>query len=141
MTDRLTPGYEPRFDLDAKRGHQGELLVARVAEGIVDGSVEVKTDDQAQRTGNVYVEWSCLRRGRWEPSSIATTEAEWWAWALADLTVLVAMPTLTVLDLARDAWRVQARRKTMLRGSHPTQGVLLPVDELLRRALTRGGQP
>jgi hypothetical protein len=141
---RHAPGYEPRFDLDAELGHQGQLFVARIADGLRDGTVEIKTDDRARETGRVYVEFACLRRppgareSAWLPSGIAATEADWWAFVLADLSVLVALPTATMLRIARQAWKVRAQRVTTHRGSHPTQGVAVPIGRFVEQAVRLG---
>ena len=124
--DRLAPGYEPRFDLDLAVGQQGELFVANIAEmlGSGSGEVEVKTDAPIARTGNVYIEYECLRPGRYEPSGIATTEAKIWAFVLP-ANVLIAAPVENVKDIARRHY--STRRRECVRGSHPTRGVVIPV--------------
>lgn len=129
--DRLSAGYEPAFDIDAAVGRQGELLCANIAEGLRDGSVEVKTDERALATGNVFIEYECLRRGSWQPSGIATTQAEVWAFALGKPpTVLVAAPVATLLRVSRKAWQGGGKRQCS-RGSHPTRGVVVSLSVLL----------
>ena len=66
----MAAGYEPGFDIDAEVGHQGALFTLKVIEALKDGSSEVKTDAMAVRTGNLYIECQCLKRGRWAPSGI-----------------------------------------------------------------------
>lgn len=131
--DRLANGYQPNFDIDAAVGRQGELLVRDVGQALADGSAEVKTDERAASTGNVYVEFKCLRRGYMEDSGIAATQAEVWAWVL-NRQVVVAAPTVVVRQAARAAFK-EGRKTHAPRGSHPTQGVLLPVDSLIHRLL------
>lgn len=130
--DRLSEGYVPDFDIDARVGRQGELFCLDVANGIRDGSIEVKTDERAADTGRVYVEYECFRRGRWEPSGIKTTQAEFWAFAIRD--VLVAAPVPNIRFAARRAFR-QGFVAECKRGSHPTKGVCVPLTELLIWAL------
>src|SRR5215475_8359534 len=78
IADRMADGYQPDFDIDAAAGRQGELLVADVIRALRDGSAEVKTDEMALVTGNVYIECECLRRGKWRPSGVMATGAEIW---------------------------------------------------------------
>jgi hypothetical protein len=76
--NRMSEGYEPRFDIDLEVGRQGELFVARIVDSIAASRHEVKTDEKALLTGNIFLEVQCLYRGRWERSGIARTEAEVW---------------------------------------------------------------
>lgn len=138
-TDRLAAGYQPNFDIDAQVGRQGELMVADVIAGLRDGSVEVKTDQKAAQTGNVYIEWSCRRRNDWHPSGIhpEATASEMWAIVLGP--VVVVAPTAVMLRAARTAW-AQGLRRDCMRGSHPTRGVLIPIDSLIRRCMNAAGE-
>lgn len=131
--DRLSQGYQPNFDIDAAVGRQGELFCRDIAKGIADGSVEVKTDQRVLSTGNVYVEYECVRGGQWLPSGIQTTQAEFWAFSL-DNTVLVAAPVADIRRAARIAYRLDKRAECK-RGSHPTRGALIPISSLLVWAL------
>lgn len=129
--DRLAPGYEPRFDLDLALGQQGELFVANIAEmlGRGSGEVEVKTDAQTARTGNVYIEYECMIRGTYRPSGIATTQAKIWAFVLP-ANVLLAAPVENVKAVARNHY--PARKRECKRGSHPTRGVAIQVGVFVR---------
>jgi hypothetical protein len=130
--DRLLPGYEPDFDIDYAIGKQGELYVANIADAISagDGSIEVKTDELALKTKRIYVEYECLRFGNWEPSGIATTCADFWAFVIGSDTVIV-MPTWRLKALARVYFRQEFFRKSCERGSHPTHGVVIPLENIL----------
>ena len=132
--DRLTPGYEPSFDIDLEVGRQGELYVVDVAQMLADGTgrVEVKVDEQAARTGNVYVEYQCLRGGEWRPSGIATTSAHLWAFVIAGRVMVVA-PTECVRSVARSHF--PSRRKQMDRGSHPTRGLVIPTQTFIHEVI------
>ena len=123
--DRLAQGYEPDFDIDYAAGAQGELFVAHIIESLTAGSasIEVKTDAQVARTGNVYIEYECLRGGKYVPSGIAATKADLWAFVLP-ASVLIVAPVTSVRDVARRHFR---RRVECLRGDHPTRGVIVPV--------------
>lgn len=135
MTDeRHVEGYEPRWDLDAEIGRQGAFWVADVAEALKRGSVEVKTDEIAHRTGNVYVEFECLRRGQYRPSGIATTEAELWVFVLHRYALALVVATDFLRPVAREVWR-DGHVRECTRGSHPTRGVVVPISRLV------GAQP
>jgi len=130
--DRNSDGYEPRFDVDYEYGKQGELFVSKIMDSLGTDRIEVKRDARYADTGNVYVEFSCLRRGKWRPSGIATTEAEFWVFVLSD-SACVAVTTAYLLDASRAAWKNNPkRRKEQQRGSHPTKGVVLEVAWLLQ---------
>lgn len=128
--DRLAQGYQPDFDIDLEVGRQGELYVAGVFDAIKSGaSCEVKTDAMAVKTGNVYIEHECLKRGRWEPSGIAATFAELWA-VVVGSEVLVSAAT----------WRWRYAHKWAIdrhmtlecrRGTHPTRGARIPLARLV----------
>lgn len=128
--DRLAEGYEPRFDIDAEVGRQGEIFIENVIDAVQRASVEVKTDVQALRTGNFYVEFECRRQGEWKPSGIATTSAELYAFVIGDSAWVV--PTNLLKQLARDRWR-EGRVKECLRGSHPTRGVIVPIAWMVQQ--------
>ena len=125
MTERLTEGYEPRFDLDLAYGQQGELFVADIRDGLRDGTVEVKRDAQFSRTGNLYVEYECLRQGRYQPSGLTTTEAKVWVFVLGDTPACICLATDLLRQwTAQDGFPVAECRV----GSHPTRGWLLSVQ-------------
>lgn len=54
------------------------------------GTVEVKNDKLAPRTGNVAIETFC--RGR--PSGLSTTKSAWWAFVVGDVGYAIATATL-----------------------------------------------
>lgn len=129
---RLSDGYVPDFDIDAAVGRQGELLMANVIDGMRDGSVEVKTDEKAASTGNVYVEFSCYRRGSWRDSGIALRGSETWVIVLGRIALVA--PAEFVRSAARAAYR-EGRMRECVRGSHPTRGVVIPLDSLVSRLM------
>ncbi len=117
--------YEPRWDLDFRRGQRGENIVRSVVEGMMAGTVEVKTDDAAVQTGRVYVEHACRKQGMWTHSGIATSQADFWVFVVGEM--LLGLPTDVLRAL--HATQLQAGRGLMecSRGSHPTKGVVLPI--------------
>jgi hypothetical protein len=123
--------YEPRFDLDLQRGKVQETLVRRLVSNDADHlAVEVKGDYRAATSGNHYVEIEQQgRNGRWRDSGIRTTEADYWAVALSDGTV-VFVPTPKVRALAEAAIDAGNWRE-MDRGDNPTRGALVPLSKLV----------
>ena len=135
-TDRAAVGYEPRFDIDCEIGHQGELVVLSTVEALKTGRAEVKTDVRCLQTGNLYIEYRCRRRDGWHDSGIADTETDVWAFVIGDLVLVV--PTATLVEIAREAWRNPANRREETNGSHPTQGVVIAVNVLVDEMRRRG---
>jgi hypothetical protein len=123
--------YEPRWDIDLGRGQVQETLVRRLVSNDADHlRLEVKGDYRAQGTGSHYVEIRQQgRNGTWRDSGIRTTQADYWAVALPDGTVVMA-PTAKVRALAEAA--VDAgNTRDMNRGDNPTVGAIVPLSKLL----------
>lgn len=127
--DRMADGYEPRWDLDFETGEQGQLFVVRAIDAIRDGSAEIKTDERALQTRNVYLEYQCQYRGEWKLTGIAATEAELWCHVIGEIIIIA--PTRRVRDVARYELQWKSRRKELTRGSHPTKGVCIPLREFV----------
>lgn len=131
--DRISDGYEPRFDIDIERGRQGEMFVLGILEALKEGGsrVEVKRDDRSQETGNIYVEYQCRRRDGWAASGIAVSEAQIWVFVLCLGDLAVCVSTERLKQLARVAYR-RGRVAEETDGSHPTKGVLIRLTDLVR---------
>lgn len=101
-------GYQPDFDIDLRRGKDGEQFVANILTG-VDGTVEVKRDYGAHGTGNVYVETYQLNRAGdgWDPSGLLKTKADWWAFCGPDLSGFLLVSTRVLKHLTADAPHAQ----------------------------------
>lgn len=128
--DRHAHGYEPRWDADFEVGRQGELWVQSIVESLAGDAREVKTDERFADTGNLYVEYECKRRGKYQPSGIATTEAPVWAFVLQLDGVVLVVATDLLKQVARKQ-HSRGRTAECSRGSHPTRGVLVPVALVL----------
>lgn len=95
---KTVTGYEPRFDYDIRRGKVGEEYIGTILEAIQNGSVEVKTDYGSNRTGNLFVEFEQkAAQGDWKPSGVATSEAEFWAFAFRDGAIFIRKDSLQAL--------------------------------------------
>ena len=119
----------PDWDIDRARGEEAEQLVRQMRTALAVGSCEVKRDDKAARTGNVYVERECLTARGWMPSGIQSTKATNWVFVLYDMRVIVWMPVWLLRNIAAAGRPAECRV-----GSHPTRGVVIPVDRLLSQA-------
>lgn len=131
-------GYEPRFDIDYERGSQGEMFTRSIIDAMARDRVEVKQDGRIRETGNVYLEYECLRRGKYVPSGLATSEAECWVFVIEGGDVLIAIPTEKLKELGRAAFKAGNVRECVV-GSHPTKGVVVTVADLLGLG-TRAGK-
>jgi hypothetical protein len=130
----MSDGYEPRFDIDLEVGKQGEVFVAKIIDSIASGRHEVKTDEKALVTGNVYLEAKCRYRNEWRPSGISVTEADIWCHVIGEAVIIA--PVYRVKEIVRHYWDTSFR-KHMPRGSHPTIGIVLPIP-LFLRDITKG---
>lgn len=119
----------PEWDIDRARGEEAEQLVRQMRSALAVGSCEVKRDDQAAKTGNVYVEYACLTSQGWQPSGLSVTKAANFVFVLFDMRVIVWLPVWLLKNIARDCKKAEQPH-----GSHPTRGVLVPVDSLLSKA-------
>lgn len=130
--ERFANGYRPEFDIDLARGVQAERYVQDIRDAFTTQRVEVKRDDRAFETGNLYIEYECRHRdGVWRPSGIAASTALVWAFVIGRL--VIAAPTLEVRELAREQYRVHPeRRKLMDVGSNPTRGMVIPTREYVQ---------
>ena len=138
---KTVTGYEPRFDFDSRRGAVGEEYVGTILEKIASGSIEVKTDYGANRTGNLYVEFEQEGRdGVWRPSGIATSEAEYWAFAFKDGVIFIKLERLK--EICRDVYLQEPQRNVGFRQgnehSNSTRGIKLPVNQLATEMQTFG---
>lgn len=133
MSDRLSDRYQPDFDLDRAVGAQGELFVASIAESLSTGLAEVKYEQAASKYGNVYIEFSCRRAGEYRPSGIDATDSDVWAFVLGrdQPQIMVAAPVALVQAVKERALREGQIRNT-IRGSHPTNGAVVSLKDLLR---------
>lgn len=139
MTDdfeftRQSEGYEPRFDIDWIIGERGERLVQHLIEAHERGSVyvEVKTDEVAVYTGNVYIETECLGRDGWQPSGIATTKAEVWAHVVGALVFFLPVSVIREMVAGK-----RGREQSCDRGDHPTRGRVFTIAEFAALANRR----
>lgn len=134
-TERHSEGYEPRWDFEPTPdeftrarnvGDRGERFVAEW----IAGGIEVKTDDAALSTGNVFIEYQCFKNGEWVPSGPFAGNTSYalviGSWMVA--TTSERMRTLVEWGIANG--RVKEGNATC---TYPTRGVVLQIPELAAR--------
>ncbi len=130
MKAKTVTGYEPRFDIDLKRGKVGEDKTLDIVDAINESRIEVKTDYGVWKTGNLYIEYEKQdRKGDWVPSGIATTEADYWAFAFKDGAIFVETARLKEL-VAKHLESGNIGYRPGNARSAGSRGVKLPLDDL-----------
>lgn len=124
---------EPRWDRDLAYGKQGELLIGNYLDWIAKGNGRVESKRKRRLDLEFYVETECDkgREGCFEPSGINVTEAEAWAFTIADTRISVIIPT-TLLQAACS--HASAREVGERDGVCPTRGKLISLDAILATA-------
>jgi len=125
------------FDLDFRKGREGELYVEGIVGQIGTSTIEVKRDLKWLQTGNVYIETECFYQtsGQWEPSGLSVTKADFWALVLERAVLIV--PTY---DLRRVVEAEGTPIETTIE-PNPSRGYLIRPEYLFRMyRLTSGGQ-
>lgn len=127
----LKDGREPRFDHNYEYGHQGELLVGGLMDGIRSGSARVETKRKSIPDLLLFVETSHDpdRTGTYIPSGLSVSTADYWAIVISDTGMVVFIPT------ARLRRAVELRYGTYKdagqNGSCPTRGWLVNLAAVM----------
>jgi hypothetical protein len=114
---------QKNFDIDVEYGRQGENYLLDILE---TKRIEVKTDRIAHITGNVAVEY----RYRGRPSGISTTEADYWAFLLYDMTTIIMVPTDKLKAIAREKYKQD--QITLGGDENASEMILIPINELTK---------
>lgn len=130
---------EPRWDQKPRKsradlvGEQGEAYVKRFCR---DGAYEVKTDQWTSKSGQLFIEAESFMQttGRYEPSGIQTSEADYWAFVIGGQPgesrpgdVILVRPRSKIERLCTGRTLVEAN----VGGLNPTRGYFLPLSEFL----------
>lgn len=111
--------FNSNFRYDLKVGQVAEQALAEIFE---NRTVEVKRDLKSKTTGNLFIEYE----SRGKASGIATSEAEYWCFALEGCFILLTAERLKALV---EPLKGTSREKTG--GDRNTsKGVLLKITEL-----------
>ncbi len=89
----MTRGYQPDFDFTLEYGQGGEDLTWQVLHMPHKSRIEVKRKTYVDDEFYLEVRHDPGRRGRWAPSGLATTKADWYAFVVADTGVILLVPT------------------------------------------------
>lgn len=117
---------DSRFDINLMEGKLSEAELANIIQ-----KCEVKKDFAAHKTGNIFIEY----QSRGNKSGISTTEADWWAYILADENhdedIILLCRTEKLKDLCRDYLDTD---KNVRGGDDLTsRGIILPVKDLINK--------
>jgi hypothetical protein len=112
------------FDLDYSYGIEGEQLVNQLLTG--GKTVEVKRDRRWKDTGNLFIETNYLSKqfNTWVPGGLLATKAEYWAFVLEGMVVIVPIAQL------KNAVKLHGRPIENKKEPNPSRGYLLRLDEL-----------
>lgn len=106
-----------RYDLEIGQSKENEL-----ASILSNSRLEVKFDQKALKTGNIFVEYE----SRGKPSGISTSQAEWYCYAFGDTMHLIKAEDLK----ERCRKYLGGKRDTRGGDSNTSKGILLPLHEL-----------
>lgn len=137
----MTAGQSRKgFDLDLRDGLMKEGEIGRIL-ALGGTRIEVKTDHQACRTGNVFIEYEQAGPPSFtaRPSGVAITVAEWWVTVLMDrenIQCVLVNPT----EYVKKVGRIAHSKGLTSRGGDGDlyRGVLVPLGWLLRPTLNPG---
>jgi hypothetical protein len=113
--------YNSDFRYDLSFGFLGEETFASL---FSNKTVEVKTDRQAHRTGNIYIE--LLSRNNW--SGLSTTTADYMVFIIQETGVMVIFPTFMLKKLIKTLGNTI--KLTKGGDSNSSLGVLLSLEKL-----------
>lgn len=113
------------FDIDFRTGLAGEKSVATMLS--ID-TVEVKTDLQWHRTGNLYIEteYYSIKEQDWVHSGISITKATHWAFELGGVSLVV--PTKDLRDVV---WQYGTPIACNIQ-PNPSRGYLVKVQDIIQ---------
>lgn len=128
MTTRYQPGFdiEPDFNGDRAYGEAAEETVRELLD-MSAAAIEVKRKRRADWAFYVETAQSPLGTDDYKKSGINTTQAEYWAYAIAETGIVVFIPIDRLRRAARDSREVEESD-----GDNPTKGRLVDKSTLFR---------
>ncbi len=119
------------FDVDLARGNFGENLLTEILKMSGD-QLEIKTDYQWQKTGNLYIEKECYYNnlGRFDGSGITTTTSTWW---VSVCVVDGKMPSISINPtslIRRAIEKYDCPEVSMNDGANPSRGYLVKLSQI-----------
>jgi hypothetical protein len=142
MTDRISAGYEPNWDLDLAFGEQGQLIVLDMIKAIANGTIrcEVKRDRRFQDTGRLYIEHYQDRRntGIWKPSGLLHLPgSQAWAFLVNNGQGLFIVDTPWLKRAVAMAAEYQGNHVEERDGDNPTRGIAIHLTHLEKTRRSR----
>jgi hypothetical protein len=134
---------QPNHDIDVKKwrdtkpvGDKGELIAHRLLNHGIE-TIEVKNDQRARQTGNVFIETQCqnLNTGEWYPSGINSTKAAAWLYILNEKPIVAILMQTTLLREIASRYPERHAAAT----HPPAKGVVIPAAALVTTGLKLGG--
>lgn len=113
-----------RYEHDTKYRKEYDLIIYK---NDVMIKIEVKSDRQASRTGNLAIEYECNRK----PSGISSTEADYWIYFIVhpDRDECYKIPIHDLRELVKDCYKVSGgdgmRSKMYLLNKNKIQNYLI----------------
>jgi hypothetical protein len=125
----MTSGYKPEWDIDKSYGEEGERRFAELFGWLATGDPRVEVKRKRRTDDWFYIELQHNPHGRgWRNSGLHTTQAEIWAFVIADTGVMVAFPTALLRAALRYGIGKPAAETD---GDCPTEGRLLRLPNLM----------
>lgn len=132
--EKCTFNSDKKFDMQLSKALLDEQGLAWMFENATFDGVKIEAKDETwqwQQTGNICVEYE----NRGKPSGIAATEADWWVHSLhaesGQVLVRLMFPRDGLLDLARENWRDERRRRERGGDGGYSKMVLIPVRDII----------
>ena len=114
--------FSSDFRYDLKVGQVSEEKLASILTG---KKIEVKTDLQAHKTGNVYIEY--FSRGKL--SGISTSESDYYCFVLGSVMILIDSNELK----QKCRKHLNTSRDKKGGDNNTSKGILLPIVELINQ--------
>jgi hypothetical protein len=121
--------HNSNYDIDLKKGQIAEELVRYILTKDSGCKLEVKNDEKAGHSGNLYVEY----RSRANHSGLSTTMADWWAFVLGGSIFnnnLILLFQKDYLKEVADFYKLRGRG-TPGGDSNTSGGTIIPLSILL----------
>lgn len=117
--------YNSDFKYDLEFGIQeGETWFDEI---VSNRKFEVKTDRLSAKTGNIYIEYE----SRGKPSGIATTQADYWVYKIAEFKAIVIATDELKRLVKQLVFEEKARANVRGGDNNSSVGVLVKIKDLV----------
>jgi len=119
------------FDVDLSRGEWGENLLIDILRSHGE-QLEIKTDFQWQKTGNLFIEKECWynQLGKFDGSGITTTTSQWW---VSVCVVDGKMPSISINPVSLIKKAIEMNDCPLVEmndGQNPSRGYLVKLSQI-----------